>query len=757
MTTTFDTETRPLGMRWSRVSRLLSGSMALGVGLLVAILLSGAITYLTFTGAAPFEASRGVILTLVLFNLALVLGLAALVAWRLVKLVVARSSGSAGAKLHVRLAALFSGVAVIPAILVAAFASVTLVMGIEAWFSERVETVLNNAEKVSGHYLAEHNRQISADTLVIASRLDSNVRALVSAPTAQVNAALRRLASSRSVAGVYILRRNGAIIAQAEKEGIGAYVPPEATAFANLDNEDEAKGRPIYNLNNREDNYVRAIIKLKNFDDAYLYAVRPIDARLLTLIRETQDSKAEYEQAQGNRSFIGLVFALSYFILAFVVLLAAIWLGLWAATRIVEPIGRLVFAAERVSEGDLAARVQVNRTDDEIGMLGRAFNRMTGQLQTQRDELIEANRQYDRRRRFTEAVLSGVTAGVVGLDEDGCVTLANRSALSLLDRRLEDMIAKPLGDLVPDMAPFVTRARSGNEALVEGELELERPDGGRHLTVRVTSERSGGAGSGYVVTFDDITNLVAAQRMSAWADVARRIAHEIKNPLTPIQLSAERLKRKYRDEIITDKDVFAQCTDTIVRQVGDLQRMVDEFSAFARMPAPTIELQDLADIVRQAVFLQRVATPGISIALDVPEGAVPAHCDGRQVSQALINLIKNAGEAIEARLADNGSGDPAGRILVRLSVEGETTAVDVIDNGCGLPEDGRHQLTEPYKTTRAKGTGLGLAIVRKIMEDHRGRLLLKDAPKEIDEAPWEPGGAWIRLEFPNVLERPEAA
>jgi two-component system nitrogen regulation sensor histidine kinase NtrY len=422
------------------------------------------------------------------------------------------------------------------------------------------------------------------------------------------------------------------------------------------------------------------------------------------------------------------------------ILLAAVWLGLWAASRIVRPIGRLAGAAERVSRGDLRVRVEVGKGDDEIGSLSETFNRMTSELEARRQELMDANLQLDARRRFTEAMLAGVSAGVVGLDNEGRVTLINRTASRLLGIKPEDVETQHYSECMPEVAGLIRRAMSEGAPRTAAQVDVRRRGALRHLSVQVSSE---GASHGFVVTFDDITDLVSAQRTAAWADVARRIAHEIKNPLTPIQLSAERLKRKYAREVSSEPDVFAQCTDTIIRQVGDIGRMVDEFSSFARMPVPVIRPHDAQELVRQAVFLQRVADPQIVFELNTPAGAVMLDCDGSLVSQALTNVLKNATEAIAARISA-GNPEP-GRIVVELSVKGGRVCVAIRDNGVGLPKENRHRLTEPYVTTRAKGTGLGLAIVRKILEDHGGELLLEDEETRSGEG----SGAIVTLVFPQ--------
>ena len=462
------------------------------------------------------------------------------------------------------------------------------------------------------------------------------------------------------------------------------------------------------------------------------------------------DAVSEYERLNQNRSEMQLSFAGLYIVVAMLILLGAVWTGLWAANKIVTPIGRLAIASGRVSEGDLSVRVDVASDGDEINSLGKAFNRMTSQLEGQRNELIEANTQLDSRRRFTEAVLAGVSSGVVGLDGDGHVTLINPTASRLLDAEPNTAEGAHYSKVLAELHDLIRRAMVEPYGNTAGQVEVRRDGTLRHLNVQVSRE-AGDRSHGFVVTFDDITDLVSAQRTAAWAEVARRIAHEIKNPLTPIQLSAERLKRKYGEEVSSDPEVFAQCTDTIIRQVGDIGRMVDEFSSFARMPAPVIRPEEVQELARHAVFLQRIAYPQIYFGFDAPEEPVTIECDGRLVSQALTNLLKNACEAIAARGAESDNGQ--GRVLLTVSTTNDKLTLSVEDNGIGLPSEQRHQLTEPYVTTRTKGTGLGLAIVRKVAEDHGGELVLSDVRDVRGE---KAQGAIVRMIFPLVqLEKKE--
>ena len=489
---------------------------------------------------------------------------------------------------------------------------------------------------------------------------------------------------------------------------------------------------------NTEDR-VRALLRLDAFTDSYLFVGRLVDPRVLAHIDRTRDAVQLYEALEGERSGLQITFALIFMLVALLLLLTAVWIGLAVANYLARPIGDLVQAAERVGRGDLAVRVDESRAQDEIGPLSRAFNRMTAELERQQRALLEANRQLDDRRRFIEAVLSGVSAGIVGLDREGRIELPNRSAGELLSAELRALEGRKLESLLPETDELISQARQRPGRVIERQLSLEPPSGGmRTLLARVVAEQDDEGIVGFVATFDDISELLSAQRKAAWADVARRIAHEIKNPLTPIQLSAERLRRKYLGEIKSDPATFEICTDTIVRQVADIGRMVDEFSSFARMPAPVMADEDLRRLVTEALVLQQSAHPRIVFDSGLPEHAVVVTCDRQQINRALTNLLQNAIDAIEGRKAAKGESLPQGEVRLRLHDGASQVRIVVEDNGRGLPKRERHRLTEPYVTTRERGTGLGLAIVRKIMEDHDGALKLEDR---------EGGGARVTLVF----------
>ncbi|MEY4966661.1 MAG: alginate biosynthesis sensor protein KinB [Pseudomonadota bacterium] len=717
--------------------RAVSRPSQLAFGVAILAVISGCVTYALLTGLVPYTPDRVGLIALLLVNLTLVLSLAALIGWRLARLWATRRSGRAGARLHVRLVAWFSAIAVVPAILVAIFAAVTLNLGLDAIFSSPVKNALGNAVSVAQVYIKEHEASLLGDIRYIADAIQSDSRLFDEEHRVRAGmlfAKLGTVTQQRGLQASYILDSKGHILGSTKRQSLKDPRPPTTADFA--------QARQGIVVDTPDNGTVTALVQLQSLNDAYLEVVRVVDPRVFGYYQRTKAAVSEYDRLDQNRSSVALVFALLYAVVSLVVLLAAIWSGLWAANRLVQPISGLIDAAERVSEGDLNAHVMVERDDDELATLGIAFNRMTQQLSAQRADLVAAGRLIDIRRRFTETVLSGVSAGVIGIDHDGRITLINRAAARLLDAAPDDLESSHYSEAVPELAPLILRAMSEPAGRAGGEVTIKRAGSPRSLSVQVTSER--GTAEGFVVTFDDITDLVGAQRTAAWADVARRIAHEIKNPLTPIQLSAERLQRKYANEIVSDPEVFKQCTDTIVRQVGDIGRMVDEFSSFARMPAPVMKRENAQELLQQALFLQRVANPNITFSTDAPKEPVHFEGDGRLISQALTNVLKNAGEGIAARIA-KGDDEP-GKITIAVQRitngkdGGASFAFRVTDNGIGLPPEHKNRLTEPYVTTRAKGTGLGLAIVRKIMEDHGGDITLADVEGE--------GGAEVTLTFP---------
>jgi two-component system nitrogen regulation sensor histidine kinase NtrY len=735
-------------MNLMRRVRIWAGRIGLGrkiaIALAIPALASGVATYLALTGAPPFGPHPNAVLSLLNLDLVLLLALGAVVAKRLIEVWAERRRGLAGSRLQIRLVVLFSLIAVTPTIIVAVFSYLFFSFGIESWFSDKVRTAISESLAVAEAYLHEHQQAIRADVLAMANDLNRDAVKLALNPQ-HLEQVVSAQAALRGLTEAVVFDRAGHMLARSSLSFTLGFEPVPDDAMHLADAGDVAI------MTNDSDDRVRALVRLNQFGDVYLFVGRFIEPRVLNHMEETQRAAAQYEQLEGQRSGFQITFALIFMMVAMLFLVAAVAIGIHFATQLAIPVSRLITAAEQVRGGDLAARVPEGDKDDELASLSRAFNRMTYQIESQQRELREANRQLDERRRFTETVLTGVSAGVIGLDRLGRVNLPNRSASSLLGVDLEQAIGQDLAEVAPDMAGLLHEVERRPDRLAQSQVQLVTGNSTRTLLVRIAAEHYGRNISGFVVTFDDITELLSAQRKAAWADIARRIAHEIKNPLTPIQLAAERLRRRYLKEIKQDPETFTICTDTIIRHVGDIGRMIDEFSSFARMPAPVLKPANLIEIVHQAVFLQRTAHPEIAFETIFPEHPVMVRCDARLVGQALINIVKNAIEAIQVRIAEHGAS-PNGRIRVVVSEEVGQAAVIIEDNGKGLPQQGRERLTEPYVTTRAKGTGLGLAIVKKIMEDHQGELVLEDA---------EPEGARVRLIFAasetRIPQRSDAA
>ena len=690
--------------------------------MLAAIVLAvGFSSYAVLSGSASVSGSPYVTTALLLAILVPLMTLVVLLARRMALLLARRRAGTAGARLHVRLVALFAAIAAAPTLLVVVFASLLFQFGVQFWFSDHARTVLANADAVAQAYVRDARHRLEDDSVALASDVAHDAALFgVQSPIFRENLALQVSVRDLTEAAMFTADGHGHATIYARAVG-----PRETraskldlpTMVAHLSARDLAVAARGPALLNTHADRTETLTRIAG-SNGYVYASRRVDPRVLGQVARTRTALDDYSQIVGRSRALRWQFNLVLLVVSLVIVAVAIAFALWLANRLVAPIARLADAAERVGEGDLDARVPLKGNPDELGQLARAFNRMTAQLKAQQGALVTANGQAELRRRFMETVLSGVSAGVVSIDADTVVRLANRSAAELLELGDRDFVGHPLAEAAPEFADLLDIARVRGSAT--GEVRIAR--GGEPQTLAVRIADAGGARS-YVLTFDDISAQLADQRRAAWADVARRIAHEIKNPLTPIQLSAERLKRKYLRQVTEDPELFVSLTDTIVRQVGDLRRMVDEFSSFARMPKPVFHDEDVREIAAQALLLQEVANPEIGFELDAPAALPPLACDRRQIGQALTNLLKNAAESVAAAQAQRTA---LGRVWLRLTHDGDRLTAEVADNGLGLPVAERQRLTEPYVTTRARGTGLGLAIVKKIVEDHGGALELGD-------------------------------
>ncbi|MFY9210611.1 MAG: PAS domain-containing sensor histidine kinase [Aestuariivita sp.] len=694
-------------------------------GTLGLVLLGPLLALATFLVLGPFDQGASALsLRLVLLaDLVYVLVVATLVLGSVARLVAARRAQSAGSRLHLRLTGVFALLALIPTVTVAIFAVLTVNVGLEGWFSDRVSRVVGSSLAAAEAYESEQREDLAEDARALGRYIDASrtntffmndgeIRQVLGTGQSQIQRGLRE---------AYVIDGTGEIRARGEGSYLFDFEKPSLEQIA------AASDSGLTIIEDWDNNEFRALVRLEAFVDRFLYVSRVVDGEILNLLDDTQETVRLYQQLESERGRVLFEFGLLYLGFAVILILAAIWLGLWFAERLSRPVGRLAGAAQQVGAGDLDVQVIEEEGDDEIAMLGRYFNQMTRQLKGQRETLLDNNRQIERRRRLFDSVLSSVTSGVVGLDSDGRVTFVNRSAERLLDWRGTEQ-SLVLKVAVPEFGEMFDQLKTGAQEVAQDEIRVTRNGRQENLLVRMATRRNeDGRLEGYVVAFDDVTDLVSAQRMAAWGDVARRIAHEIKNPLTPIQLSAERIKRKFAPQVGDDRDKLEQMTDVIVRQTNDLRRIVDEFSKFARMPEPNRKVEDLTQLLSDAVLLQQTGQPDVAISVELPDHPVTTDIDDTMISQALTNLIKNAGEAIESLQKKGAPDDHVPQIRIALDADEMRARITISDNGIGLPED-RARLFEPYVTTRDAGTGLGLPIVKKIIEEHGGTLALEDAP-----------------------------
>lgn len=697
-------------------------------------LVIGLLSYAFLTGQrAPAEGfSPQLVTTLLVANLLPLLALLFLIARRVAVLMANRRAKVAGAQLHVRLIGLFATLAAAPTILTVIFASLLFQYGVQFWFSDRARTVLDNADQVAQAYVDEARSRIVDDIVAMGRDISNYANDYgIQSPRFQDGLVFQVAARNLTDAAVFVPTGSGIALVAA----VGVDQGFLQSRLSELQLASVKPGQAVALTSARD--RIEAVVRLQASMPLYIYVSRKVEPRVLEQVARTQAAISDYKALTDRSRDLQWRFNLILFVVSLLIVAASIWFAILLATRIVQPIGELAEAAERVGTGDLDVRLRLRGAGDEIDALGRAFNRMTGQLKTQQAALIEANQQSETRRRFTEAVLSGVSAGVMSIDSRGVIGLANARADALLEPGKAGLVGRKLADAVPEFAELFEQARS--EGIAAAEISRVRGQDGETQTLAVRLTADAGQARSYILTFDDISQQIADQRRAAWSDVARRIAHEIKNPLTPIVLSAERLKRRFGKQVTEGRDTFDQLTDTIVRQVGDLRRMVDEFSAFARMPAPTFQMESLAEIARHSMFLAEVGSPSIAFRLDIAEDIPSFACDRRQIGQAFTNIIKNGLEAIHAKdeLQDES-------IVVTISATDERLTATIADTGVGLPGELRDRLFEPYVTTRRRGTGLGLAIVKRIVEDHHGRLDIANRPE---------GGAVARLEFDLTMNR----
>ena len=717
----------PVSSGWERLVRLRRAPRVQSIATLGLVIMGPLLTGVTYLVFGPLDqgAQSPVLRLVLLADLIYVLLIAALVLSGVARMIMARRQQSAGSRLHLRLTVVFALLALFPTVLVAVFAVLTVNVGLEGWFSDRVSRVLSTSLAAAEAYESEHREGLRQDAEVLGVYLDLNRQANPILPDSELRILLAQGQTQiqRGLREAFVINSDGEIRVRGDRSYRFDFERPTPDQI-----EQALTGETVL-IEDWELNEFRALVLLEDFPDHILYVSRDVDGGVLDLLDETQETVKFYHQLESNRGQLLFEFGLIYLGFAVILILAAVWLGMWFAERLSGPVGRLAVAAEAVGTGDLEVQVVEEEGDDEIALLGRMFNRMTRQLKVQRDRLLENTEQIERRRRLFDSVLTSVTAGVIGLDQSGRISFMNRAAQRLVDVQAAEAHERELALMVPEFTTLFDHLTAGGHDTAQEEIRLTRNGKQESLLVRI-ARRIGDEGEleGYVIAFDDVTDLVSAQRMAAWGDVARRIAHEIKNPLTPIQLSAERIRRKFRRLVGEEEaEQLDQMADVIIRQTEGLRRIVDEFSKFARMPEPERRHCDLTKLVRDAVVLQQAGQEGVTIISDLPGDPVEADIDANMISQALTNLIKNAGEAIET-LEEKGTPDGfAPEIRVAMTATPGKVRITIADNGIGLPAD-RARLFEPYVTTRDQGTGLGLPIVKKIIEEHGGSLVLSDAP-----------------------------
>jgi len=706
----------------------------LGLALIVLALTSAILSFMILIGMTALVPSRHVAMMLIFINGVFVLGLIGLIAYELYPLIVARRARRAASRLHIRIITLFSLVACIPALIVALVAAFTLNLGLDRWFDSNTRQIVGSSISLANAYASATLQSLQATSYSMAAQLD-NPRLMRLNPS-EYRRQLTLHAAGRGLRGVFLLGRDGAILTSSERGGEEALPIPPAQWIGEATDINPVQFQP------GSHDYFGVILKMHNMQSAWLYVVRDIDPSVLEALRLTEINTNNYRDMEASRIPAQIAFATLYFCLVLIMLLSAIWTALAVADRLVRPIRLLIGAADEVAQGNMDVMVPVRSRDGDVGQLAKTFNIMVLELKVQRNELVSLHEMSDERRRFTEAVLSGVSAAVIGVDGRGLITLTNRSAQTMFGFEPESLAGKSLMAITPEIGQLFETVQVSYNKRHREQLVITRENQTRVYNVQVTMEETREENHSFVITIDDITDLVEAQRSAAWADVARRIAHEIKNPLTPIQLSAERIRRRYGKIILEGREIFDQCVDTIIRQVGDIGRMVDEFSSFARMPKPVMAVRDVRPILQEACFLTEVSRQDIELTRDFGDEALEAAFDNRLLGQAFANVIKNAAEAIEIRLTQE-EDFRRGHILVKAYQKEDALIIDVMDNGIGFPREHRQQLLEPYMTTREKGTGLGLAIVRKIIEEHGAMLELHDAPVDFADQ-----GAMIRMVFP---------
>lgn len=710
--------------RWTKI----------GLSFIFLALLTAAFSFFILIGLTPITPDHSVTLALILTNAGMIICLIGAIIHELYPIIKAWKARRAASRLHVRIITLFSLVAALPALVIAIIAIITLNLGLDRWFDINTRKIVDASVGFANAYASATLNSLQAATYTMAQQLDN--RQLLNLNPSEYKRQISLQVTGRDLRGAFLLHHDGTIISASDQtEDVDLPIPPPKWIS------EASSDKPVVFQPGQHD-YFGVILKMQNIDNAWLYVVGQIDPRVLDAFRLTEDNTNRYRDLEANQVAMQIAFAILYFCLFLIMLLSAIWAAIAVADKLVLPIRLLIGAADDVAAGNMNVLVPVRARDGDVGQLSKTFNYMVSELKNQRNLLIGARDQIDERRRFSETVLSGVSAAVIGIDANNDITIINKSAEMMLDFKPREVLGQNLLCVHSEIGQVFEAARLSKKEIYREQISVNYNGQTRVFNVQTTMENSEEASHSWVVTIDDITDLIDAQRSSAWADVARRIAHEIKNPLTPIQLSAERIRRRYGKNIENDRKIFDQCIDTIIRQVGDIGRMVDEFASFARMPKPVMKQTDLRQVLHEASFLVEVSRHDIKFERDFGNAPLDGNFDNRLIGQAFGNVIKNASEAIDAV---SGRKNFQGHIFIRAYHKNSTIYIDIMDNGKGLPQINRQKLLEPYMTTREKGTGLGLAIVRKIVEEHGGYMELHDAPDDF----YNGIGAMVRFIFPE--------
>ena len=689
--------------------------------------------YVLMSASRVGETTRTVIF---LLTLSYVLALTSVIGVYVSSMIMARRRRSAGSQWHARLAGMFAFIALAPTIIVAAFATLMVNFGIERWFSDRVGSVVRNSLITAEAYEREHLSVLVRNVELMQRELNEAAGQLT---PKEMRDYVREQSIARNLDETYLFSSNFKILARGEFSYLFGFEEPTQEQL------ERAQAGEIVLIDDNLNSEIRALVHLNRFQDTFLYVTRDVQGEILRLLDETRETVKFYEQLGKERNSLLINYAMRYLAISLLMVLCAILLGFWFAERLARPVSRLAGAADAIGRGNLNVRVAEGHGSDEIALLSRAFNRMAAQVKDQRDALIRARDDTERRRHFIEALLSGVTAGVIGLDTKVRVELINDAAAKMLNVNAQNVHGEYLVNILPDFGEILNRAINNPSNTTRGELRVPCKGQQRDFLVQIAAKSRKNLSEGFVLTFDDVTELVSAQRMVAWRDIARRIAHEIKNPLTPIQLSADRIRRKYTKKLGNNSERFQEYIDVITRQVSDIHRMVDEFSRFARLPEPEMKKEDIRELISQALILQREGRPEMSYDMHLPDAPTYALCDRALINQCLINLLENATDSVAMRVSEKPK--PPGRIVVELSASSHGYRISVIDNGIGLPKKNRRQLTEPYVTHRIGGTGLGLAVISRILEQHSGKLVLGDA-----NGAFEQTGARVEIHLPNSVK-----